>query len=57
MGHLMLATVTQCRDRLAGMTLARHGVDGGRTYLYGESWSWVGSQEANFQILIRCSRC
>lgn len=40
MGHLMLDTVVKCRDQLAALTLDRHGVDGGRTYLYGEAWDW-----------------
>lgn len=40
MGHLMLSTVLEARDRIAAMTKERDGVDGPAFYHYGEAWDW-----------------
>lgn len=40
MGHLMKSTVLEAQRRLARLTVAQDGVDGGRIYLYGEGWNF-----------------
>jgi pullulanase-type alpha-1,6-glucosidase len=40
MGHHSRANILKVRERLRGLTLAKHGVDGARLLLYGEGWNF-----------------
>lgn len=40
MGHHSRANILKVRERLRGLTLAEHGVDGARLLLYGEGWNF-----------------
>jgi len=41
MGHIMLSTMEEARDRLAALTVEADGVDGSKIYLYGEGWDFA----------------
>lgn len=40
MGHHSRANILKVRERLRGLTLAKHGVDGARLLIYGEGWNF-----------------
>lgn len=40
MSCLMVSTMEKARDRLRGLTLEHHGVDGAKVVLYGEGWEF-----------------
>jgi pullulanase-type alpha-1,6-glucosidase len=40
MGHHTRANILKVRERLKGLTLAKHGVDGARLLIYGEGWNF-----------------
>lgn len=40
MGHHSQANILKVRERLRGLTLAEHGVDGARLLIYGEGWNF-----------------
>jgi len=40
MGHLMLDTLLEAKEKLEALTLERDGVDGSQIYLYGEGWEF-----------------
>jgi pullulanase-type alpha-1,6-glucosidase len=40
MGHHSRENILKVRDRLKGLTLAKHGVDGTRLLVYGEGWNF-----------------
>jgi pullulanase-type alpha-1,6-glucosidase len=40
MGHHMVADMQAVRDALDSLTLAEHGVDGSKIYVYGEGWNF-----------------